>query len=75
MLGVATSIGDWFGVGFPFLSRGWWAGWSFYPKCWALFSFYVTLLLVTLTTFTCVRVVPAAVRRTFGKGSGKGNGN
>lgn len=63
ILGGLTWLVHWFGVGFPFLSRGWWAGIFVFPDWWALFSLYFTGLLLTLCVLGTARGVPAAARR------------
>ena len=43
-----TKKRDRLGLGFPFLSRGWWARFFVFPEWWGIFSLYVTTALVTL---------------------------
>lgn len=47
-LGCAVSFGDYLEMGFPFLSRGWWASFFVFPEWWGVFSLYVTAALLTL---------------------------
>lgn len=56
-----TYFGDYLEIGFPFLSRGWWAGFSQFPSWWALFSFYVTQGLFALGLFGAARCVASAL--------------
>ena len=46
-LGIAY-FGNWAGLGFPFLSRGWLARFFYVPDWWGIFSLYVALALVAL---------------------------
>jgi len=56
-----TWLARWFGVSFSFLSRGWWAGFSYFPDWWALFSLYVTLSGLSLAGFGIPRVLQRLV--------------
>jgi hypothetical protein len=54
---VALYAAEWLGMGFPMLSRGWWAGFSFFPRCWAIFSLHVAVLVATLISIALARFV------------------
>lgn len=57
-LGYSVSFADHLEMGFPLLSRGWWAGFFVFPQWWGIFSLYVTAALLTLA----LAVVPALGR-------------
>ena len=61
-LGVVAYIADWFETGFPFLTRGWWARFFYFPDWWALFSLYVTSLILALSLFASARLAPVVLR-------------
>ena len=42
-------------MGFPMLSRGWWASFFYFPSWWAVFSFYVTTAAVACVFFAALR--------------------
>ncbi len=47
-LGYSVCFADHLEMGFPLLSRGWWAGFFVFPEWWGIFSLYVTVALLTL---------------------------
>lgn len=55
-LGCPVYFADWLGLGFPFLSRGWWARFFYFPEWWGLFSLYVTMAFVALGLSCLLRV-------------------
>ena len=57
MLGFIVYLIDWMEMGFPMLSRGWWASFFYFPSWWAMFSFYVTTVAVACILFTALRNV------------------
>ncbi len=65
LVGGATYLGNWFGVDFPFLSRGWWARRYYFSDWWAVFSLYLTLAWLSLCAFLVFRVL-LLVPRLFG---------
>jgi hypothetical protein len=62
LVGGATYLGNWFGVGFPFLSRGWWARRYYFSDWWALFSLFLTLAGLSLCLFLIPRLFLLAAR-------------
>jgi hypothetical protein len=56
VLGGILYSAEWFGVGFPFMSRGWWAGLFRFPGWWVLFSYYITMAGLTLFLFSAPRL-------------------
>ncbi len=70
VLGVIASIMDWFGIGFPFLSRGWWASIFHFPNWWAAFSLFVSLAGVSLAAFSVPHII-ARIAKALRSGDGK----
>jgi hypothetical protein len=79
-VGSIVYIGGWFGVGFRTFSRGWWAGWFYFPQWWELFSLFLTLAVLSLCFLTLARLVTVSIQRTVGtqpskkKPRGRGRG-
>lgn len=57
LFGLSSRVARWFGLGFPFLSRGWFAEFFFFPSCWSLFALFCTVLLGTLVCASGARLV------------------
>ncbi len=68
--GAIASIMDWFGIGFPFLSRGWWASIFHFPNWWAAFSLFVTLAGFSLAAFSLPHLF-ARIAKALRSGDGK----
>jgi len=64
-IGAVAYIGVWFGVGFRTFSRGWWAGWFYFPQWWELFSLFVTLSVLSLCFLILARLVTVSIQRTL----------
>ncbi len=58
---------EWFGVGFSFWSRGWWAEIFYFPDWWALLSLFVSLVGISLSLFLIPALFHFSIRLLPGK--------
>ncbi len=61
-LAIVAYCADWLGMGFPFLTRGWWAEWFYFPRWWALFSLWVTVAMTSCVAFWVARPLVALAK-------------
>lgn len=54
---AAGYVLDWFGIGFPFLTRGWWAEIFYFDRWWRLVSLHVTAVVACAAGFGTLRVL------------------
>jgi hypothetical protein len=65
LLSGSAYVGEWLGVSFALLSRGWWARAFNFPYWWAIFSFFMTLSAATLLILLVPRVCNMGYRFFF----------
>ena len=61
LLAGAAHLGESFGIGFSFLSRGWWAQVYYASRWWNLFSMFVTLAGISLGALLILRLLDLCV--------------
>ncbi len=65
-LGLVVYFAEWMGMGFPVMSRGWWAQFFYFPAWWGVFSFYFTHALAALVIFALVQLSVGIKSRVLG---------
>ena len=63
VVGLVYKLAAYFGAGFPVFSLGWWAEFSYFPRCWNLFSLYLTLCVAALALFL-LPALPSFLRKS-----------
>ncbi|MGE3164548.1 MAG: hypothetical protein AB7O52_06565 [Planctomycetota bacterium] len=69
---VVVAVGQWLGVKFGFLSRGWFIQVLYVPKLWAAFSLLVFLTIVLVGAFALVRSTALVYSRVTGPSKASG---